>query len=134
MKPRQKFVIASLVLVGVGALVVAQFDTSNESSDTPAAEPDETTHRAPETMKRENHAPRLSRRVAQALGDGDGVRAGRIIGSFKSATGCDVQGDISKRQVDPGPVYGKVRGFLDGTNDVGVAMSAKNVVIIAVTC
>lgn len=136
MKLRRSHLTSGLLLavVGAGALAIAVYALDEWKGTRAAVETDQRAHRAAEIQEINNYAPRLSRRVAQALDGEDRKRAGRIVGSFKSLSGCEVLGAVSPRQADPGPVYGQVRQFLLSTKDVGVAVADESVVIVAVVC
>jgi hypothetical protein len=137
MKLRRWHVITGLLgaLAGAAALAIASVDAPDEKKGMRSgAASDQTTRPVAKTKEINSHAPRLSRRVARAL-DGEGMkRAGRIVGRFKSTSGCEVLGAVSPRQPDPGPIYGQVREFLLSTKDVGVAIADGSVVIVAVVC
>jgi hypothetical protein len=80
------------------------------------------------------HAPRMSKLIAAALDDGGGSNGAAVIRRFKARTGCDVDGSVRERQVDPRPVHSEVRRFLEVTKDVGVTLMSDHVVIVAVSC
>jgi hypothetical protein len=80
------------------------------------------------------HAPRVAKLVAAALDDGGGSKGAMVVRRFKARTGCDVDGSVRERQVDPRPVHSEVRQFLEATKDVGVTLSQNHVVIVAVNC
>lgn len=137
MKLRGSYVIPSLLLAlaGAGALAIASVHALDEKKVVRSgAESDQTTRPVAEAKEINSHAPRLSRRVARALNGEGRKRAGRIVGRFKSISGCEVLGAVSPRQPDPGPIYGQVREFLLSTKDVGVAIADDSVVIVAVAC
>lgn len=137
MKLRRPHVAASLLLAlaGAGALAIASIDAPDENEVMRSGvESDQITRPVSEPKEIISHAPRLSRRVARALDDEGMKRAGRIVGRFKSTSGCEVLGAVSPKQPDPGPIYGQVRQFLLSTKDVGVAIADESVVIVAVVC
>jgi hypothetical protein len=136
MKLRRSHVATSLLLAlaGAGALAIASIDAPDENKVMRSGVSDQITRPVSEPKEIISHAPRLSRRVARALDDEGMKRAGRIVGRFKSTSGCEVLGAVSPKQPDPGPVYGQVREFLLSTKDVGVAIADESVVIVAVVC
>jgi hypothetical protein len=80
------------------------------------------------------HAPRVSKLVAAALEEGGGKKGAAVIKRFRAKTGCDVDGSVREREVNPLIVHSEVRQFLEATRDVGVALGRDQVVIVAVSC
>lgn len=127
---------ARLLLAAAGAAIIAVvlLVAGSQGDMVATLDPVEPPDPAPAVEEERRHAPRLSRLVAAALDKRGAKKAAAIVARFKSTHACEVLGVVTRRGPDPGPIYGRVRGFEQTTKDVAVSLTARRAVIVAVVC